>query len=139
MTIAGLDTVAAGTFTDDCATDAGLAALRARVRVEPDGPSRGATPVEVYLADHRTLAAAVDVSVPASDLAAQRAALRAKFDALAAGVLPAGQAARLAALAGRLDRLDDAGDLLAAARVPGTAPAHNWGFTESRSSTEDWG
>jgi 2-methylcitrate dehydratase PrpD len=117
MAVAGLDTAAVDVFTDACATDHKLVALRARVRVEPDGPARGATPVEVRLADGRTLTAAQDVSVPAGDLAAQRAALQAKFDALAVPVLGARQAARLAELAGRLDRLAGVTELLAPARV----------------------
>jgi 2-methylcitrate dehydratase PrpD len=115
MTVAGLDTAAASAFSDECANDRKLVAQRARVRVEPDGPARGATPVEVRLADGRTLTAAEDVFVPASDLAAQYAALRAKFDALAVPVLGAGRAVRLAGLAGRLDQLPDAGELVAAA------------------------
>jgi hypothetical protein len=70
----------------------------------------------VVLTDGRTVSVAHDVGVPATDLDEQRAALRAKFDALATPVLGASGAIRLAGFIAGLDRLADTADLLAASR-----------------------
>jgi 2-methylcitrate dehydratase PrpD len=116
MTLSDVDTSNTESFTDASARDEGLVALRQRVHVEPDGPPQAGTPVEVVLLDGRTLSIAHDVNIPASDLAEQRAALRAKFDALGSPVLGSAATQRLAGLVAELDRLDDVADLMSASR-----------------------
>jgi 2-methylcitrate dehydratase PrpD len=117
MALSDVDTANTDSFTDACARDTGLVSLRQRVDVEPDGPDRAGTPVDVVLRDGATLRIAHDVSVPATDLDGQRAALLAKFDALCAPVLGLPGARRLADLTAELDLLPDVGDLLNASAV----------------------
>jgi 2-methylcitrate dehydratase PrpD len=117
MALSDVDTANTESFTDECACDPDLVALRRRVDVEPDGPDRAGTPVDVILRDGATLRIAHDVSVPATDLDGQLTALRAKFDALCAPVLGASGARRLAELSAQLDQLDDVGALLTASAV----------------------
>jgi 2-methylcitrate dehydratase PrpD len=120
MTLSDVDTSNAESFTDSSAVDAGLIRLRQRVDVVQDGPDAEGTPVDIVLRDGRTVSIAHDVTVPATDLDEQRAALRAKFDALAAPVLGPTGSARLAEMIFQIDRIDDVGTLLAASR-PATA------------------
>jgi hypothetical protein len=116
MTLSDVDTSSADSFTDACAHDPDLVRLRQRVRVVADGPDRAGTPVDVRLRDGRELNIAFDVNTPASDLDEQRAALRAKFDALATAVLGPARTAELAALITTLDELPDVGELMRASR-----------------------
>ena len=114
MTLSDVDTANADSFTDACARDADLVRLRQRVEVAPDGPLQSGTPVDVVLLDGRTVSAAHDVNTPATDLDGQRAALRAKFDALCRPVLGSDRSDQLATLIDTLERLDDVTPLLAA-------------------------
>jgi 2-methylcitrate dehydratase PrpD len=116
MTLSDVDTSSTASFTDESARDELLVRLRQRVVVEPDGPERGGTPIQVRLRDGRSVEIACDVSVPATDLDGQRASLQAKFAALAAPVLGSTGSQRLADLVADLDQLDDVGGLLAASR-----------------------
>jgi 2-methylcitrate dehydratase PrpD len=114
MTLSDVDTSNTASFTDASAADDALVRLRQRVVVEPDGPDRGGTPVEVLLRDGRSVAIAYDVSIPATDLDEQRTSLQAKFTALVVPVLGPDGSAQLADLVGGVDRLDDVGGLMAA-------------------------
>jgi 2-methylcitrate dehydratase PrpD len=114
MTLSDVDTSNAASFTDESAQDPALVSVRQRVQVRADGPNQGATPVDVVLRDGRTLSIAHDVSVPASDLDEQRAALRAKFVALTAPVLGPDRTDGLADLCTTLDRLPDLATLMTA-------------------------
>ncbi len=117
MTLAGRDTAAPATFSDTCATEPALVAIRDRVQVVADG-TPGATAVDLNLRDGGRLTAAVDVFQPATDLSGQQAALRAKFDALAMPVVGAATAKELADLALDLCSVDDIGRLLRLTAVP---------------------
>jgi 2-methylcitrate dehydratase PrpD len=100
MALAGRDTSAISAY-DASVADGDVVALRGRVDVADDGVQEGPTLVDVVLRDGRRLTAAHDVSVPESDLAAQRTALEAKFRALTRPVLGAARADELlAAVAG---------------------------------------
>jgi 2-methylcitrate dehydratase PrpD len=109
MAIAGLDTGALSTFSDEACRDPALVALRDRVRVETD-PSLSDTSarVSIRLADGRELAAAHDLDAPiplaqkAEKLARKAAALvgptRAEALRRAVGGLEAGGVDTFAAL-----------------------------------------
>jgi 2-methylcitrate dehydratase PrpD len=114
MTLSDVDTSNTASFTDASAADDDLVRLRRRVVVEPDGPDRGGTPVEVALHDGRSVSIAHDVSIPAADLDEQRTSLQAKFSALVVPVLGPTRAARLADIVSNVDRLDDTRSLMAA-------------------------
>ena len=116
LVLSGCDTSAIATYTDENARDSALVAVRERIDVVGDANPGGATPVDVVLRDGRVLHAAHDVSVPEVDLALQRDRLAAKCLGLAAPVLGAAAAERLADAAGRVDQLDDVSELLALTR-----------------------
>jgi 2-methylcitrate dehydratase PrpD len=119
LALSGIDTAAIDTFSDATARDDVLVALRRRIDVVVDRRGGGPTPVDVVLADGRTLSLAHDVSVAETDIAEQGRRLRQKFDALSTPVLGAQATVRLAELVGDLVQLDDVGALLAAARPEG--------------------
>jgi len=103
LALAGEDTGAVTTFSDDKANDPALVGLRRRVELVVGGRTGAATPVEVRLRDGRVLEAAHDVSVPEPDLDVQRRRLEEKFSALA---VPAVGADTAAAMADRLAHLE---------------------------------
>jgi len=111
-----VDTAAIDTFSDEIAGDAALVALRRRIDVVVDRRGGGPTPVEVVLADGRTLSFVHDVSAPETDIAEQGRRLRDKFDALSTPVIGADAAGRLAKLVDGLAELDDVAALLSATR-----------------------
>lgn len=92
MALAGVDTGAAGSYTDAIAALPDLTALRARIEIEPQASARtmttGAEAV-VDTTDGLTLTNAFDVGIPATDLDGQEDRLTAKFHALADPVLGA--------------------------------------------------
>jgi 2-methylcitrate dehydratase PrpD len=116
LALAGVDTAAIDTFSDEIAGDAALVALRRRIDVVVDRRGGGPTPVEVVLADGRTLSFVHDVSAPETDIAEQGRRLRDKFDALSTPVIGADAAGRLAKLVDGLAELDDVAALLSATR-----------------------
>ena len=117
MVLAGEDTAAIDSFTDDAVAKPHVVKLRDRVEVRPGVGAGGATPVEVRLRDGRVLHSAHDTHIPADDLAEQRRRLLVKFSGLVGPVLGRDRAERLAGLAVDVDRLDNVADLLA-----GTVP-----------------
>jgi|HubBroStandDraft_1064217.scaffolds.fasta_scaffold32059_3 2-methylcitrate dehydratase PrpD len=119
LALAGKDTAAIGTFSDETARDGDLVSLRRRIEVVVDRRGGGPTPVDVVLADGRTLSAAHDVSVPAADVGEQGRRLRQKFDALSTPVIGAAAAGALADLVDDLLGLGDVAELLAATRPGG--------------------
>lgn len=112
LLLAGADTAAAATFDDGPINRPEVRALLPRVVIETDDAvSDLATLVEVATPSgvHR---AAHDVGSPATDLDAQAAQLRTKFDALATPVLGEPAAADLARHLEELTKISDMADLL---------------------------
>lgn len=90
MALAGEDTAALGTYSDQNALDKRFVALRERIKLDtkPD-PKRhrhGAS-VSIELKDGRMLTTEFNVGVPAKDVVAQGEKLEAKFHALAEPVI----------------------------------------------------
>lgn len=109
MALAGLDTAALGSYTDEIANDGALVDLRNRVTVETRAfESRTEADVTVATRDGRNLAMHWDVGIPASDIEGQRRGLVAKFRSLVDPVL--GEE-RSKALLERLLELDRASDM----------------------------
>ncbi|MDF1792045.1 MAG: MmgE/PrpD family protein [Thalassobaculaceae bacterium] len=105
LALAGRNTGAVDTFSDDIANDPGLIDLRRRVEVEPvkiDRSEASKAEVVIELDDGRVLHEIHDVGVPATDLEDQEAKLSDKFRTLVAPLLGADRAAalRTAALTG---------------------------------------
>jgi len=94
--LAGIDTAALESYSDENARRPDLVALRRRVVVDPSntGPHSGAT-VRVELKNGGSAEATRDVGVPADDLARQGARLTEKYLSLAVPALGAERAARL--------------------------------------------
>jgi 2-methylcitrate dehydratase PrpD len=116
LALAGIDTAAIDTFSDENAGDDRLVALRRRIDVVVDWRGGGPTPVDVVLSDGRTLSFAHDVSTPERDVGEQGRRLRQKFDSLSPPVVGAAAAERLAGLVSDLAELRDVRELLAATR-----------------------
>ncbi len=104
MALAGIDTSDLGSYRDDLVQGAAFVALRDRIRVEAreDRQSMRAT-VAVSTTDGRHEELSFDTAIPAEDLDAQEARLRAKFDALAIPVLGELRAKALADAIGSLE------------------------------------
>lgn len=117
MVVAGVDTSAIASFTDEAVGDPAVLAVRDRVRVTTDRRGGAATPVSVRLADGRVLEAAYDLFVPEADLDLQAKHLRAKFESLVEPVLGPDRAAALADAAAGVAELGDVADLLARCAV----------------------
>ena len=124
LALSGGDTGVAG-FLPERVADAGIRRLAQRVRVKSDARMNlrrydyPAARVAVRLRDGRVLEASVsgqrgDFTNPAS-----RAELTGKFAALAAETLGAERTAQVIATAGRLEELDDIGELTALLCGPG--------------------
>ncbi len=112
LALLGEDTGAVATYSDAKMAETSVVRLRDRVRVEVDrafSPTRARVTV---VAGGRRLEEEADTGVPASDLAAQRRRLRAKFDALAGSVLGPRQVGDLAEMALGVDRLPSLRDLI---------------------------
>jgi 2-methylcitrate dehydratase PrpD len=92
-------------FTPAAVREPALTAVRDRVTVEARTGSADwdGTRVGLTLGDGRQLEESVDLNVPAEDLDVQWDRLAAKFDSLAAPLLPAGRSARLRALVQNLE------------------------------------
>lgn len=112
MALLALDTADLATYDDARVTDPALVALRDRVRVVTDGEFSPTRARVVIVAGGRRLEAVADSGVPAVDLAAQRARLRRKFEAVAVPVLGASRAARLAEAALSVDAAPSVTELM---------------------------
>lgn len=90
MALAGADTAALGTYSDENAVDPKFIAIRERIKLDTkpvaEGERHGAG-VIIELVDGRRLEARHNVGVPAKDIAAQEQKLVAKFHALAEPVI----------------------------------------------------
>ncbi len=90
MALAGADTAALGTYSDENANDPRYIAIRQRVKLDPQprqGRARHGADVSMELNDGRKVHIEMNVGVPAKDVAAQEAKLVAKFHSLAEPVI----------------------------------------------------
>jgi 2-methylcitrate dehydratase PrpD len=90
MALAGADTAALGTYSDENANDPRYIGIRQRVKLAPaarEGRERHGADVSMKLNDGREIKISYNVGIPASDVAAQEAKLVAKFNALVEPVL----------------------------------------------------
>lgn len=117
LAVLGEDTSAIDSFDDDRVDAPRVVALRARVTVQPDGPSAGGTPVDVRLRDGRVLHASFDSHVPATDLDLQRDRLTVKARRLAAPVLGDDATVALLAAVGAVADAKDVGDIVRRCRT----------------------
>jgi 2-methylcitrate dehydratase PrpD len=86
--VLGADTASTGAYTDEGARDPAMARLRDKVTIAAHpGPDFGPTRVVVTLRSGERREAEADVTVPATDYAAQGRRLRAKFDSLVTPLL----------------------------------------------------
>jgi 2-methylcitrate dehydratase PrpD len=90
MALAGADTAALGTYSDENANDPRYVALRERIKLDPsprEARERHGADVSMELKDGRQIHITYNVGIPASDVSAQEAKLVAKFNALAEPVI----------------------------------------------------
>ena len=90
MALAGADTAALGTYSDENAIDPKYAAIRSRIKLDPrkiPGADRMGAGVAMELSDGRRVEMTFNVGIPATDVAAQEQKLVAKFHALAEPVI----------------------------------------------------
>ncbi len=90
MALAGADTAALGTYSDENANDPKYIAIRQRVKLAPEpreGRARHGADVSMQLNDGREIRIAYNVGIPATDVDAQEQKLVAKFNALVEPVL----------------------------------------------------
>ncbi len=117
MALAGADTSALGTYSEENALDPRYIALRERIKLDttPD-PSRArhGARVSIELNDGRTLQADHNVGVPAADVTLQGEKLEAKFHALAEPVLGRARTKTALGLIGRLEELPNLKTLMEA-------------------------
>lgn len=116
VVLAGRDTADLATFSDAAVADPAIEAIRAKVRVTTDETlTETGAHLTLETSDGLTLSAAHDaLQTQVPDLAA---ALHKKFSLLASPVKGALQAARLAALAGRVLELEDISALMDCTRA----------------------
>jgi 2-methylcitrate dehydratase PrpD len=90
MALAGADTAALGTYSDENAVDARYVAIRQRIELDPkpvELKHKHGAGVTMELNDGRVLETNTNVGIPASDVEAQEQKLVAKFHALAEPVI----------------------------------------------------
>jgi 2-methylcitrate dehydratase PrpD len=116
LALLGEDTADVGTFSDAQMADPALVAMRERVEVRTaPGHPLGWAEVTIASTDGRTLRAESDSGIPAADLDAQGAKLRAKFDALVSPVLGFDAAQSLAEAIEHVEQVGDVRELVALA------------------------
>ncbi len=119
MALAGIETGALASYSDETAANPRLIALRDKVEIDfmPSGAHTMAD-LRVTLADGTVLVASHDSGKPAADIAGQGRRIGAKFTALAEPVI--GPRARdLGALVERLDSLPNVGAMMALSAAKG--------------------
>lgn len=88
MVIADVNTSDIGSYTDECAADATLVALRSKVNVIAENfESRTASRITLRLRDGNECSGELDIGVPATNLAEQQDRLSEKFHSLVAPVI----------------------------------------------------
>ncbi len=109
LTLAGVDTAALSSFSDEVTADPALRALRERIHIELHANCDSLTQAEVIIEtrDGARLRRRHDSGVPATDLAAQRRRLELKFRSMAAPCIGAQACDELLDLIGRLEELPD--------------------------------
>ena len=109
LTLAGADTAALSSFSDEATADAALRALRERVHIELHADCDSLTQAEVVIEtqDGARLRRRHDSGVPATDLAAQRRRLELKFRAMVGPHIGAEAGNELLRLVSRLEELSD--------------------------------
>ena len=119
--LAGIDTAAIASYTDESCTDPTLVALRDRARVEFDPAlDRMQTRLSVALTDGTLLEEFHDSGIAMADLDAQGARLSAKFHALVDPIFGNQAAAKIEAAVSNLESIDNIADLVA----PLAGPRH---------------
>jgi 2-methylcitrate dehydratase PrpD len=116
MALTGVDTAALDSFSDAVTREPRLKALRDKMSIEfQSNWSHSLAEMAIQLDDGTTLEATHDSGIPWADVARQRQALEAKFEALVTPVLGAAGTRRLHDAIERIDSLADVGDLARAA------------------------
>ena len=108
MALAGADTAALGTYSDENALNQRYIDIRQRVKLDPqprDGRERHGADVSMELNDGRKIKVSYNVGIPASDVAAQETKLIAKFNALAEPVIGRAKAKTALDMIMRFDEL----------------------------------
>jgi len=108
MALAGVDTSALGTYSDENANDPRFAAIRERVTLAPEprnGRARHGADVSMLLNDGREIKISYNVGIPASDVEAQEQKLVAKFNSLVEPVLGRAKAKTALDMIMRFDQL----------------------------------
>ncbi|MBS0559927.1 MAG: MmgE/PrpD family protein [Proteobacteria bacterium] len=119
MALAGVETGALASYSEELAADPVLAALREKVSIDfQTGWPHPKAALDLHLTDGTVLTAAHDAGVPAADLDEQGMRLEAKFAALAVPAIGEARAADAAALVRRFDSLGEVGTLLGLCAPP---------------------
>lgn len=108
MALAGADTSALGTYSDENANDPGYIAIRQRVKLAPEprpGFARHSAGVSMQLNDGREIKLDYNVGIPAEDVDAQEQKLIAKFYSLAEPVIGRARAKTALDMILRFDQL----------------------------------
>ncbi|GGC59533.1 MmgE/PrpD family protein [Chelatococcus reniformis] len=108
----GDDTAAIGTYSDRCARDPALVALRERITVHGDLPPRAVAEARIAMRSGTVHVGQVDVSVADTDLGRQGERLTAKFRSLAGAAVGEGRSERLRARIAALGATETIGELV---------------------------
>jgi 2-methylcitrate dehydratase PrpD len=113
MALAGVETGALASYSEEYAADPRLAALRQRTEFDfQSGWPHPRAEIDLHLTDGSCLNAKHDAGVPAANLAEQGSRLEAKFMALAAPLLGETRAADVCALVARFETLAEIDTLM---------------------------
>ncbi len=116
MALAGVETGALASYSEETAADPRLVALRDRIEFDfQSGWPHTLAEIELELTDGTRLQARHDAGIPSTDIAGQGRRIGQKFSALVEPLLGA-RAGRIADEVGRLDTLDDVRGMLALCR-----------------------
>jgi len=115
--LAGMDTAALETYSDENANRPDLIALRQKVTLDPQTMPGTAATATIVLDDGREISQDVNVGVPADDVSAQSDKIAAKYHSLADPVLGTDKARALQAAIKSLDQANDITGVMAAAAL----------------------